>query len=95
MGSFTWSQVLSQSFDWKNCCFICSGICSTKHISSWSIVESLVTKINPTNTPKVVRAAETNHDFEMVTWLAGVPNGDLVAIEARYHRTKKNDMYIT
>jgi len=36
----------------------------------------------------VLEAAERRKDTEMLLRLHGVPNGDLVAIEARYHRWK-------
>jgi len=36
----------------------------------------------------VLEAAERRKDTEMLTRLHGVPNGDLVAIETRYHRSK-------
>ena len=53
------------------------------------MVESSISDQYETNKySKVLRAAEQMHDIEMVTRLAGVSNGDLVALEARYHRTK-------
>ena len=36
----------------------------------------------------VLRIARQCDDQEMVTRLTGIPNGDLVAVEARYHRKK-------
>jgi len=36
----------------------------------------------------VLDAAERRRDTEMLTRLHGVPNGDLVAVKARYHRSK-------
>ena len=35
---------------------------------------------------KMKKAAEERMDQEMLVKLNGVPNGDLVAIEARYHK---------
>jgi hypothetical protein len=45
-------------------------------------------KDKPDMYTKVLEAAERCKDQEMLARLHGVPNGDLVAVEARYHRTK-------
>ena len=37
---------------------------------------------------KILQAAEERAEFQMVTRLRGAANGDLVAVEARYHRKK-------
>ena len=37
---------------------------------------------------KVLRAVKQRSDDDMLARLRDVPNGDLVDVEARYHRTK-------
>ena len=72
-------------FDWKTKCFVCSGKCSKKHRSTWSMVEAGVNEQKTMYRNLYDRAIEIN-DSEMLARLSEVPNGDLVAIEARYHR---------
>ncbi len=46
---------------------------------------------------QILEAATERNDTEMLARLHGVPNSDLVAIEARYHRNKNcvpNYMYV-
>ena len=76
-----------QTFDWKQKCFICENICSPKHRNTWSMVESGINK-EQSRYSQILAAAENKQDNVMLTRLHGVVNGDLVAVEARYHRTK-------
>lgn len=87
---FTRSKASVVKFDWKSRCFICSDPCSSKHRLSWSMVESSVKDDpeHPNMYTRVLQAAKAKQDDDMITRLQGVPNGDLVAIEARYHRQK-------
>lgn len=88
--SFTRSHALATSFDWQNRCFICGEACPQKHRQTWSMVESSV-KYDPASPniyARVLEAAKIKQDDDMLTRLQGVPNGDLVAVEARYHRQK-------
>ena len=82
---------VAATFDWKQNCFICGDVCSAKHRSTWSMVESAISTKDPKKESmytKVLNAAEKRQDKEMMARLHGVANGDLVAIEARYHRKK-------
>lgn len=85
------TRSFDDTFDWKNNCFICGDVCSPKHRSTWSMVESAISTKDPkrvTMYTKVLYAAEQRNDNVMLARLHGVPNGDLVAVEARYHRKK-------
>ena len=82
---------VAATFDCKQNCFICGDVCSAKHRSTWSMVESAISTKDPKKESmytKVLNAAEKHQDKEMMARLHGVANGDLVAIEARYHRKK-------
>ena len=61
-----------------------------KKRDSWSIVQSAIGKKSdkPDMYTTVMEAAGRRSDTDMLTRLQGVPNGDLVAMEARYHRSK-------
>ena len=59
----------------------------TKKRSEWSIVEAVINDNNTLYT-KILTAAYERGDTTMITRLHGVVNGDLVAVEARYHRKK-------
>ena len=77
------------AFDWKGCCFICGESCHPKRRSEWSMVESSVDCESRENTyTKILHAANDKNDVAMIRRLNGVPNGDLVAMDARYHRKK-------
>lgn len=86
--SFSFLRSSGQEFDWKNNCFICGKQCSIKHRSTWSMVESIIDNKSENMYIKVLHAAQTKQDKEMLTRLLGAANGDLVAVEARYHRGK-------
>lgn len=76
------------SFDWKANCFICGKSCAVQRKSEWSMVQSSITNSNGTMYQKVLEAAMYRDDQVMLVRLSEVSNGDLVAIEARYHRKK-------
>ena len=86
--TFTRSRTSTTNFDWKNCCFICGDICCHQRRKTWSMVAVAVhNKPGSVNMyTKMVSAAEKRGDQAMLTRLYGVANGDLVAVEARYHR---------
>ena len=86
----TRSSLPLNTFDWKKNCFLCGAECHPKKRASWSMVQSAIGKKSDKTDmyTMVLRAAEQRKDTEMLTRLHGVPNGDLVAIEARYHRLK-------
>ena len=77
-------------FDWKTSCFICGEKCNPKNRYSWSLVEVVMDKAQGSQAiyTRVMKAAEQRKDHEMLTRLYGVALGDLVAVEARYHRHK-------
>jgi len=53
------------------------------------MVESAVDRdAKETTYTRMLQAAHDKNDVAMIRRLNGVPNGDLVAIEARYHRKK-------
>ena len=91
--SFTRSKSANSTFEWKKDCFICGQRCNPcdrySRDRKWSMVETLTEK-NVTDSlyTRVLEAAEKRNDTEMKTRLCGVPNRDLVACEARYHRKK-------
>ena len=60
----------------------------SKHRSAWSMVtETTYNDPDDSNMyTQVLNTAEQLNDGDMLTRLRGVTNGDLVAIEARYHR---------
>lgn len=80
----------TSTFDWKNNCFVCGERCNPKHRSTWSMVEVAIhNKPGDQNMyTKMLLAAEKRRDQVMLNRLHGVANGDLVAVEARYHRQK-------
>ena len=87
---FRRSQISTPSFEWKQNCFLCGAQCHPKKRKTWSMVQSCIGDSATGNDmyTKVLQAAEQRNDQEMVARLYGVPNGDLVAVEARYHRSK-------
>ena len=86
--SLTRSKCSMSSFEWKEKCFICGERCSPKHRGTWSMVESAIDDKSKNMYTKLLEVAELREDEEMLLRLRGVPHGDLVAIEARYHRKK-------
>ena len=84
---FTRSNASVAKIDWKSLCFICGELCRIKHRQTWSMVGSAITESSNMYTEHS-EAAEARQDNDMLTRLRGVPNGDLVAVEARYHRQK-------
>jgi hypothetical protein len=84
-GCFRRSQ--QDDFDWLSLCFICGTNCSSKHRNEWSLVAS-IEKGSTSMYNRILKAAEQYQDHAMLARLYGVPNGDLVAYDARYHRTK-------
>ena len=91
--SFTRSQKVTSDFQWKTHCFICNLQCRKNHkfsgSRSWSHVKTLAEQKGELSMyNQVLQAAESLDDREMITRLRSVPHGDLVAVEARYHRGK-------
>lgn len=75
-----------EAFNWRTCCFICGQLCNPKSRSSWSLVTS------GNKFVKTIEAAKMRSDWTMIRRLSST-NGDLVALGARYHRSKK--CYVT
>ena len=73
-------------FDWKLNCFICGQICHPKKRKTWSLVAGAINERSTTYS-SVVEAAEKRNDRDMLARMLS-SNGDLVAVEARYHRDK-------
>ncbi|CAC5361553.1 unnamed protein product [Mytilus coruscus] len=69
-------------------CFICGKLCSRSRKQEWSMVESSIDLSSKSIFAKVNRAANERKAEAMLLRLSEVPNGNLVAIEARYHRKK-------
>ena len=84
---FTRSNV--GDFDWKENCFLCGKKFGENHRNEWSLVAS-IEKASDTGTMfrKTLNAARRKGDNIMLARLLGIPNEDLVACEARYHRKK-------
>ncbi|WAR13567.1 hypothetical protein MAR_027747 [Mya arenaria] len=85
----------SNAFDWKSQCFICGEKCDTirdpsnkRPGRSWSMVETSIDSSHNSTYSKVLKAAEIKNDTSLINRLRSVSNGDLVALEARYHRKK-------
>jgi hypothetical protein len=85
----------SIEFDWKSHCFICGEKCSSirdlnseRQDRNWSMVESAIGTDDNSIYTKVLKEAEAIGDSVLIKRLTSVPNGDLVALEARYHRKK-------
>ena len=84
---------MSAEFDWKIHCFICGEPCFASHRNrdakrNWSMVETSIDNKAENLYKKVLAAAEQKTDLRMIARLHGIGNGDLVAVEARYHQRK-------
>ena len=86
LSSFTRSQVQSNGFTWKENCFICGDSCSIKHRKAWSKVEGTINETSRLYA-KLLEISELKGDNELHSRLLS-SKGDLVAVEARYHRNK-------
>lgn len=84
----TRSQNVDSKFDWKQNCFVCGETCHEKRRSEWSLVESAINNKSANIYMKMLEAAEMRDDQQMLARLHSLPNGDLVASDARYHRKK-------
>ena len=76
-----------QIFDWNTHCFICGCVCFPRKKGSMS----LVGKSNCDNQSmysSVLEEAEKRQDNEVVSRLKSITEGDLNAVNARYHRKK-------
>ena len=76
-------------FEWREHCFICGLRCFPKHKSRWSLVTDphVNKEINGENMfSKLYESARERQDHEMIARLQSVPDGDLVGVQARYHR---------
>lgn len=82
---FTRSKA-SQNFNWKENCFICGEKCNPKNRSTWSMVQTAINRKLQLYL-QVLEAAQIRDDKNVISRLLSA-NGDLVAVEARYHRTK-------
>ena len=82
----------SENFNWDLQCFICGEKCDPKRDSnskgysrSLSFVEQSNLIDHKTIYSKVLDFAYKRHDERVINRL---PNGDLVAVKAKYHRKK-------
>lgn len=75
---------LGSSFLWKECCFICGGKCNTKNRLCWSRVEGSIDYRSKLYSNLLQTAISSNDNILQTRLLS--TNGDLVAVEARYHR---------
>jgi hypothetical protein len=82
----TRSKLKDPNFDWKQNCFICGKKCSEKHRSKWSRVEGSVNE-NSKSFSNLLEIATLKGDSVLHARLLS-SKGDLVAVEARYHRRK-------
>lgn len=82
----TRSQSKPKEFDWKEMCFICGEKCSSKHRNKWSKVEGSIDE-NSKLYSKLLKVSAEKGDQILHSRLLS-SNGDLVAVEARYHRKK-------
>ena len=85
---FTRSSLSFPTFNWKDNCFVCGKKCHPCHKRYWSLVESSIGTSAQNIYVKMFDAATRKGDQEMLARLSGAPGGDLVAVEARYHRHK-------
>ncbi|XP_053400818.1 uncharacterized protein LOC128557464 [Mercenaria mercenaria] len=83
---YTRSQ--SDQFSWKENCFICGCKCSTKHRSKWSMVEGSIDE-NSKMYSQLLNISSSKNDMNLHSRLLSC-KGDLVSVEARYHRGSKN-----
>ena len=87
LSSFTRSQVQSNGFTWKENCFICGDSKSSiKYRKAWSKVEGTINETSRLYA-KLLEISELKGDNELHSRLLS-SKGDLVAVEARYHRNK-------
>ncbi|KAH3697270.1 hypothetical protein DPMN_084762 [Dreissena polymorpha] len=84
------------NFDWNTQCFICGENCnpnrdnsSRGYSRSSSLVET-VDSVDPANSinKKLLEIPLQTNDTTIINRLTTVANGDLVAVNARYHRQK-------
>ena len=74
-------------FEWTTKCFICSEVCSSKHRSTWSQVQSMDKDSTGKSLYNSVLEEALIRDDVMMTRLLGIGNSDTIAAKARY--TKK------
>lgn len=81
------TRIRRQAFDWRQNCFVCGKACYDNKRKTWSLVkkrEQCQTNLYST----VLKAAYERQDEELISRLLGIYNGDLVTVQARYHRIK-------
>ena len=83
--TFTRSHIKTE-FSWKKNCFICGDNCSSKHRKTWSKIEGTISETSKLYS-KLLEISELKDNKELHTRLLSL-KGDLVAVEARYHRNK-------
>ncbi|WAQ95822.1 hypothetical protein MAR_028512 [Mya arenaria] len=95
IGTHLKTRSYSDNFDWNEHCFICGCKCdpnckssSQGYSRSWSYFESSISTDHNSIYHKVLKTALQINDKTIIDRLSAVANGDLVAVEARYHRRK-------
>ena len=81
-------KVDTTRFSFLKNCIICGNQCNLKHRTTWSLVQSSVNVHTSNLYSTLWDATEKLGDDSVLVRLSAVPNGDLVAAEARYHRKK-------
>ena len=89
--TYTHSHASATSFNLKENCFICGMRCYPGRRLQWSMVQSSNSARADGSDmySRMLAASNQWTDHEMIFRLRGVPNREFVAVEARYHRTKK------
>ena len=83
---FTRAQVQTE-FDWRTNCFICGNKCSRNHRGTWSRIERSINETSKLYS-KLLEQSSLRGNNELHARLLS-SNGDLVAVEARFHRNPK------
>ena len=89
--TYTHSHASPTSFNLKENCFICGMRCYPGRRLQWSMVQSSISARADGSDiySRMLAASNQWTDHDMIVRLRGVPNGELVAVGARYHRIKK------
>ena len=82
----TRSQLKCAKFNWKDNCFICGEKCSIKHRGKWSKIEGSIDETSRLYLKLLNMSSQNGNDVLHSRLLSS--HGDLVAVEARYHRKK-------
>lgn len=76
----------NDGFNWKEMCFICNERCCSNHRKTWSQIQGSIDETSNLYTKLLAISAASGDDSIHSRLLSS--KGDLVAVEARYHRKK-------